>query len=183
MNDEQSRIYCKQNTITTQSRDGFANETVSREGFAGFVKPVSNSTNRLHKTQKSETGFGYVSQIEYGLIEMMFGIWTLVGPRNCVLHGCPSDMGWGNFVVEKGLLQDMPGHVQVSIYWKQHNGAVPYDADAGWGIGDGVHIGATWQIQLNCLYVVVMWYYVKLLWPLVNFLWYFWVLRTVLPCR
>ena len=52
------RIYRKQNTITTQSRDGFANETVSREGFAGFVKPVSDSTNRLHKTQKSETGFG-----------------------------------------------------------------------------------------------------------------------------
>jgi len=47
------RIYCKQNTITTQSR-----ETISREGFAGFMKPVSGSTNRLHKTQKSETGFG-----------------------------------------------------------------------------------------------------------------------------
>jgi len=31
-------IYRKQNTITTQSRDGFANETISREGFAGFVK-------------------------------------------------------------------------------------------------------------------------------------------------
>jgi len=42
----------------TQSRDGFANETISREGFAGFVKPVSDSTNLLHKTQKSETGFG-----------------------------------------------------------------------------------------------------------------------------
>jgi len=52
------RIYRKQNTITTQSRDGFANETISQEGFAGFVKPVSDSTNRLHKTQKSETGFG-----------------------------------------------------------------------------------------------------------------------------
>jgi len=51
------RIYRKQNTITTQSCDGFANETISR-GFAGFVKPVSDSTNRLHKTQKSETGFG-----------------------------------------------------------------------------------------------------------------------------
>ena len=52
------RIYLKQNTITTQSREGFANETISREGFAGFVKPVSDSTNRLYKTQKSETGFG-----------------------------------------------------------------------------------------------------------------------------
>jgi len=51
------RIYHKQ-TITTQSRDGFANETISREGFDGFVKPVSDSTNRLHKTQKSETCFG-----------------------------------------------------------------------------------------------------------------------------
>jgi len=39
------------NTVT-------ANETIFREGFAGFVKPVSDSTNRLHKTQKSETGFG-----------------------------------------------------------------------------------------------------------------------------
>jgi len=45
------RIYRKQNTVTTQSRDGFANETISREGFTGFVKPVSDSTNRLHKTQ------------------------------------------------------------------------------------------------------------------------------------
>jgi len=52
------RIYRKQNTITTQSRDGFANKTISREGFAGFVKPVSDSTNRLHKTQKSQTSFG-----------------------------------------------------------------------------------------------------------------------------
>jgi len=52
------RIYRYQNTITTQSRDGFANETISREGFASFMKPVSDSTNRLHKTQKSETGFG-----------------------------------------------------------------------------------------------------------------------------
>jgi len=52
------RIYRKQNTTTTQSRDGFTNETISREGFASFVKPVSDSTNRLHKTQKSETGFG-----------------------------------------------------------------------------------------------------------------------------
>jgi len=51
-------IYRKQNTTTTQSRDGFANETISREGFAGFMKPVLDSTNRLHKTQKSETGFG-----------------------------------------------------------------------------------------------------------------------------
>jgi len=47
------RIYHKQNTITTQSH-----ETISREGFAGFVKPVSDSTYPLHKTQKSETGFG-----------------------------------------------------------------------------------------------------------------------------
>jgi len=52
------RIYRKQNTITMQSCDGFANETISREGFAGFVKLVSDSTNRLRKTQKSETGFG-----------------------------------------------------------------------------------------------------------------------------
>jgi len=52
------RIYRKQNTTTTQLRDGFANETISQEGFAGFVKPVSDSTSRLHKTQKSETGFG-----------------------------------------------------------------------------------------------------------------------------
>jgi len=53
-----NRIYRQQNTTTTQSRDGFANETISREGFDGFVKPVSDSTNRLHKAQKSETGFG-----------------------------------------------------------------------------------------------------------------------------
>jgi len=29
-----NRIYRKQNTITTQSRDGFANETISRESIA-----------------------------------------------------------------------------------------------------------------------------------------------------
>ena len=57
-NEQKFRIYRKQNTITTQSRDGFANETIYREGFAGFVKPVSDSTNQLHETQKSENGFG-----------------------------------------------------------------------------------------------------------------------------
>jgi len=27
---------------------------------------------------------------------------------------------------------------------------------ANWGVLDGVHIGATWKIQLNCLCTVVM---------------------------
>jgi len=50
------RICRKENN--NMSRDGFTNETISREGFAGFVKHVSDLTNRLRKTQKSETGFG-----------------------------------------------------------------------------------------------------------------------------
>jgi len=56
-NDEQ-KFASTANKTQQQSRDGFANETISREGFAGFVKPFTDSTNRLHKTQKSETGFG-----------------------------------------------------------------------------------------------------------------------------
>jgi len=44
-------------TITTQSRDGFANETVFREGFSGFVKLFSDSTNQMHEIQKSQTDF------------------------------------------------------------------------------------------------------------------------------
>jgi len=58
VNDEQKFASTANKTQRQQSRDGFANETISRESFAGFMKPVSDSTNRLHKTQKSETGFG-----------------------------------------------------------------------------------------------------------------------------
>jgi len=35
-------------------------------------------------------------------------------------------------------------------------------ANADWGLLDGVHIGATWQIRLNCLCAAVMLPYVKL---------------------
>jgi len=50
VNDEKKFPSTANKTQTTQSRDGFANETIFREGFAGFVKPVTDSINRLHKT-------------------------------------------------------------------------------------------------------------------------------------
>jgi len=48
----------KHNNNTVMWCDGFATETVSREGFSSFVKLFLDSTNRMHETQKSQTGFG-----------------------------------------------------------------------------------------------------------------------------
>jgi len=39
-------------------RDGFDNETISRDSFSGFVKLFSDSRNRMHETLKSKTSFG-----------------------------------------------------------------------------------------------------------------------------
>jgi len=35
-------------------------------------------------------------------IEMLFGLWTLVGPRNRILYGIQIPMQRGNFKVEEG---------------------------------------------------------------------------------
>ena len=51
------------------------------------------------------------------LIEMPFGRWDLVGPRNCVLDGGPdSHTRRSNFEGERGPAQDIPRHVQWLIY-------------------------------------------------------------------
>jgi len=69
--------------------------------------------------------------------------------------------------VHKGAIfrQDMPGHVQQLISSKLEAEFVQkwYSADARWSVLDGMHIGTTWQIRLNCPYVVAVWPSVKLL--------------------
>jgi len=43
------------------------------------------------------------------------------------------------------------GHVRRSIYSKRlGRGQDRYGAGADWGVLDGVHVGATWWIRLNC---------------------------------
>jgi len=65
-------------------------------------------------------------------IEMPFGLWAWMGPRNHLLHGSPE------------VLRDvaMATIFRLSVY--------------------GVHIGATWQIRLNRPCVVAMRPYFKL---------------------
>jgi len=44
--------------------------------------------------------------------EMLFGMWTRVGPKNHTLDGGPDvHARRGDFEGEKGPAQDMPGHV------------------------------------------------------------------------
>jgi len=53
----------------------------------------------------------------------------------------------GNFEGEKG---PGPGYVRRSICSKRlSKGQHRHSADADWSVLDGVHIGATWRIQLN----------------------------------
>jgi len=59
----------------------------------------------------------------------------------------PSYKG-GNF---GGRAQHVPGHIRRSKYSKWlGRGQHRYGADADWDVLDGVHVGATWRIQLNC---------------------------------
>jgi len=91
----------------------------------------------------------------------------LGGPKDHVLDGGPDPHTWrGNFEGEKGLARDM--FVRGSIYSKQlSRGRHRYGVHASWGALEGVHIGATWQIQLNRPCVAAMQRCVKLLWSLV----------------
>jgi len=60
VNDEEkfaSKFYHKQNTITTQSYDGFANKTISWEGLSGFVKLFSDLTNQMQAQQQHNKRF------------------------------------------------------------------------------------------------------------------------------
>jgi len=91
------------------------------------------------------------------------------GPKEpCIRCGPDLHIWRGNFDGEKAPAQNMPGYVRRSIYSKWlSRGQHRYSADAYWRALDGVHIGATWRIQLNWRYAAVMQPYVKSLWPLV----------------
>jgi len=69
-------------------------------------------------------------------IQVTFGVWTWVGPRNHVLDG--SSHAKGQFWGRKGPAQDMPRHVWRLIYWKGlRRGQNQYGADADSCVLDG----------------------------------------------
>ena len=84
--------------------------------------------------------------------------------KPCIRWGIRLPRVKGNFDGEKGVAQDMPGHVRRLICSKRFSrGTAPVGMDADWGILDGIHIGATWRIRLNRQCVMAMRPYVKLL--------------------
>ena len=95
-------------------------------------------------------------------IEMLFGIWTPVGPRNHVLGYLQSPTWMGNF--EGWPNQDISGTWYTQ--WLS-SGQHWYGEDADRVVLDGVHIGATWRLRLNRPCEAVMRPYDKLLWPVV----------------
>ena len=63
----------------------------------------------------------------------------------------------GSFDCKKRLDQEMPRHACQLIYSKQvSRGQHRYGADVDWCVLDGVRIGATWRIRVNCPSVSVM---------------------------
>jgi len=79
-------------------------------------------------------------------IEMSFGLWTWVYPRNHALDGIqiPTRVG----VI---LRARRPARTRrtVDILTATQRGQHLYGADADWSVLDGVHIGATLQMRLN----------------------------------
>jgi len=60
-----------------------------------------------------------------------------------------------------------PGHIvsdgNPATLRKEHSSQLRYDTDAAWGVPEGVHIGATCRIRINCPCAAVMRPHVKLL--------------------
>jgi len=86
-------------------------------------------------------------------IEMLFGIWTWVGPRNHVLDGVQIAPCEGAIFGERTCL-GMPDN---NLLWAVHKWLKHSRCHLGcgleWAQGStcyvGVHIGATWRIRLN----------------------------------
>jgi len=74
------------------------------------------------------------------------GMWTWVETGNYVLDWGPNPHTRRcSFEARNGPNQDVPGHVQQSIYSLRLSVRQNwYSADASWGVLDGVNIGATW---------------------------------------
>jgi len=96
-------------------------------------------------------------------IEMPFGMWTRVGPRNHVLDGLQVRTCEWQFCGRKWA---GTGHARAHpICSKQlSRGQIQYGADADWDALDGMHVGAIWQIRLNRPCATAMRSYVKLRW-------------------
>jgi len=76
---------------------------------------------------------------------------TWIGPTNHQLDEVQIPVHMGNSVPNSQRdLADSTGMVRIGV-------------DADWGVLDGVHIGATWRLQLNCPCVDAMWPCVLLL--------------------
>jgi len=84
-------------------------------------------------------------------ILMPIRLLTWIGPTNHQLDGSRSPYMRGSF--DPYTQRDLAG--STGIVW--------IGVDADWGVLDGVHIGATWRLQLNCQCVDAMWPYVLLL--------------------
>jgi len=117
------------------------------------------------------------------LIEMMFGLWAQMGPRNHVLDGVQIFRGKGQFWGKGRPLQSIGtlcGHLCENSWT---NRFAVWVVDSEWAEGNTSsivfarwrqcvlpcgHIGATWRIRLNRPSAAVIRSYVKLLWPLVQ---------------
>ena len=80
-------------------------------------------------------------------VQILTREWSILRAKRGWPRTCP-DMCGGRY---RGLL--------TAIQQRQHR----YGADADRGVIDGVHIGATWRIPLDCLCAAAMQPYVKLL--------------------
>jgi len=77
-------------------------------------------------------------------IEMPFGLWARMDPRNQVLDGgLDLHLGRGNFK-GKGMARHARRHSAVSCVKMAKLTKTPKEACVSWG-----HIGATYQIRLN----------------------------------
>ena len=115
-------------------------------------------------------------------IQMLFGLWTRVGPRKHVLYGAHIPP------CEEAVIsgKDMPGHARrhSAVSWAKWLNRSICHLGCGLGCAEGStssivfagwrqcalmggHTGATWRIRFNRPSAAAMRPYVKLLWPLV----------------
>jgi len=114
------------------------------------------------------------------LIEMPFGLRTLMGPGNHVLDGAPGTP------IRRAILGERMKKYGDFLPWavqeRPNRSICCLDCELRWAEGStssiifarwrqfahmGRHIGTTWRIQLNRASAAAMRSYVKLLWPLV----------------
>ena len=105
-------------------------------------------------------------------VQMQFGLWTWVGPRNHALDGWWRSIAKEQFWGRKGAAAHYkPWAVQKQLNWSRCHLGCGLTMGAKKYVLDGMHVGAIWQIHLNHLCAVAMRPYVKLLSPLLKNKW------------